>query len=564
MAAIFKSNKSLKSIALIAQQNPKAVTLVCLCLLLSSLLDALGISAIFPLITILLETHTNLPESRLTDFINSLSAFGPYFLAIFIIASFILKSLAMNVATSIIANNVATFSHKLRVSFVQAMLQARIHFILSRSLGENLSVLSNDSIRAASAYIFAARVLSGIFQVLLYFLYALWLSVEGTAISLLTMAALLILIKKTMNRTKRAGAETTRHIHEISRNMGETLRAAKEAKATAREDYFSSYIIEGSKKLRDAHAINIVVGQTLRNIQDPVTVTSALICLFVFKQGLGMEPGYIIFILAVYYRLMNALNLLLSDYQKFVSQETALWTIQDIIHAAEEARENPKQGGIAPSRVPQPIAFENVSMAYGDKKIFTNVSFTVPAQKLCVFKGESGRGKTTCADIICGLIEPTGGEIRVGQDLLRDIDTYQWRRHIGYVDQFPFLFRGSIRDNILLDAQDTPQEKLDECLRLCHLDKFVLSLPEGVDAQLHEGGSNISGGQRQRIAIARSVIRNPSYLILDEPTSALDQESADIVFKTLVELSATISVIVISHSEAANKYAHKIINFDVF
>ena len=562
--SIFKNNKSLESIAVITRENPKAVTAVCLCLFLSSLLDAVGISAIFPLITIILETHTSLPESRLTDLINSLSQFGPYFLAGFIVAAFILKSFVMGIAMSIIADNVAMFSHKLRISFIQSMLRARIHFIMSRSLGESLSVLSNDSIRAASAYIFAARVLSGIFQVTLYFCYALWLSVEGTVISICTMLVLLLLIRKTMDRTKKAGAETTRHIHEISKNMGETLRAAKEAKATAREDYLSSYIIEGSEELRKAHSINVVVGQTLRNIQDPVTVTSALVCLFFFKQVLHLEPGYIIFILAVYYRLMNALNLLLADYQKFVGQETALWKINETIEAAAQAEEKQKTGGVLPSSAPEPIAFKNVSMSYGDKSVFSGISFTIPACKLTVLKGESGRGKTTSADIICGLVEPTSGEVRVGKNPLKDIDTYQWRRNIGYVDQFPFLFNGSIRDNILLDMKDVPQEKIEECLRLCHLEKFIAGLPEGLDTKLHEGGSNISGGQRQRIAIARSVIRNPSYLILDEPTSALDQDSTETIFKTLTELSGNMTVIVISHSELAGKYAHEVIDFDAF
>lgn len=556
--------KSLKSISLIVQENPKAVSAVCLCLLLSSLVEAIGVAAIFPLISIILETGSSLPASGFTDFINKIAENGPYFLAAFVVCSFILKSVMLGVATRIIASNVASFSHRLRVSFVESMLNARVQFIFSRSLGQSLSVLTNDSITAAAAYTSAARVLSGFFQALIYFIYAIWLSTEATFLSVLTMGVLVVVVKATMDRARKAGFKTTEYIHEISKNMGEALRGAKEAKATARESYLASYIFEGSDQLRRAHAANLIVGQTLRNIQDPITVASALICLLLFRQVVDLEPGYIMFILAVYYRLMTSVNLMMADYQKFVGQEAALWSIKDGIRAAEDEREKLQSGGIVPTKTPQPINFKNISVNYGEKQVFSNISFTVPPAKLTAFKGESGKGKTTCVDIICGLVRPSVGEVLVGSDKLEDLDMRLWRNNIGYVDQFPFLFKGSVRDNIVLDTKGVTDKRVHEILKLCHLTKFVSGLADGLNHQLHEGGSNISGGQRQRIAIARSLIRDPAYLILDEPTSALDQESAETVFRTLTALSEYISVIVISHSAEAEKYADTIIDFDVF
>lgn len=152
----------------------------------------------------------------------------------------------------------------------------------------------------------------------------------------------------------------------------------------------------------------------------------------------------------------------------------------------------------------------------------------------------------------------------IGDTPLSDINTHLWRQKIGYVDQFPFLFKGSIRDNILLGNKTISDTQLREALHLCHIDKFVDAQPEGLDFQIHEGGTNISGGQRQRLAIARSVIRKPHYLIMDEPTSALDQESTDAIFQTLKDLSRTMSVIMISHSEAAEAFADHIVDFDKF
>ncbi len=557
-------NKSIKSIILLARRYPAAMGMVCFCLLISSILEALGISAIFPLITIILDTGSALPAGHIADFINKLATLGPYVLSGIVVAAFILKSLILSVAFTLIARNVSGFSHDLRISFIDAILKSRIHFILSKSLGENLSVLSNDSIRAATAYISAARVMAGTLQVSIYLAYALWLSAEATFLSILTAGILLITVKSTLSRSRKAGVKTTQHIHEITKNMGEALRGAKEAKATGREKYLEKYIVSGSDELRKAHEISIIVGQTLRNIQDPVTVASALVCLLIFKEYLAMEPGYIMFILVVYYRLMSSVNTMLADYQKFLGQEAGLISIQNGIEAARGNAERLQRKGKKPNKGAQDIEFKNVTFSYGKKQVLNGISFKVPAKELTMFKGESGRGKTTCIDMICDLIAPDSGTVIVGKDDLRKLNTALWRNNIGYVDQFPFLFNGTIRDNIILDGKNISEADIQKCLKLCHLDRFVDGLPEGLNFQLYEGGANISGGQRQRIAIARSVIRKPAYLILDEPTSALDQESAKTVLETLKNLSKTMSVIMISHSPTAQKYADKIIDFDKF
>jgi ATP-binding cassette subfamily C protein len=559
-----KQPGSLKAIALLARENPAGVAAISACLFLCSIMEALGISAIFPLISGVLNTGATLPDSRLADFVNALSARGPYFLAGFIIGSFIIKSLLLSAVMNIVARNVAEFSHKMRLSFTRAMMNARIHFILSKSLGENLSILSNASVNAGSAYISAARVLSGVFNVLLYLAYALWLSTEATLISVLTMGVLVVLVRSTMNRARKAGQKTMQYIHEISRNMGEALRGVKAAKATGNEAHLAAYIYEDSEKLRQAHTANITVAQTLRNIQEPVTITSAIVCLLLFKEGIKLEPGYILFILAVYYRLMGSTNLMLADYQKFLGQENALWSIRQGIEEAEGQKENLETGGLSPPEKTADITYEDISMSFGEKRIFKDLEFTVPARKLTIFQGESGRGKTTAVDMMCGLVDPTEGVIKIAGTPLPHIDKRLWRQKIGYVDQFPFLFQGSVRDNILLDRNDIPDERVKECLSLCHLDKFIEGNADGLDYHLNEGGTNISGGQRQRIAIARAIISAPDYLVLDEPTSALDRESTDVIFRTLKELSASMSVIVITHSHAAEKYADHIIDFDEF
>ncbi len=557
-----KINSSIKLIASVAKENPNAVFAVCLCLILSSLLEAVGIASIFPIIAIVLETNTEMPDSTLANMITYMKSWGVYYLSAVVIVSFILKSILMHLMYNIIASNVSEFSHSLRSEFINAILSGDINYVQSKSLGESLSVLTNDSVRAAAAYISAARVLSGIFQVILYVAYALWLSLTATFISFLTMIVLVILVKNTMKKTRVAGAQTTELVHQISRNMGETIRGIKAAKATSKEKYLSRLINQGSRDLQGAHAVAIAVGQVLRNIQDPVLIASALFCLILFKDVLTLEPDYILFIMAVYYRLMTSLNLVQADYQKFIGQEKSLSTIQNNIEFAKKHAEKIQDNGMKAPENTENITFNNVGLSYDNKKILDNISFKIPKHKLSLLRGESGKGKTTTIDMICTLIRPDSGEIKVGDTPLWEINTQSWRKNLGYVDQFPFLFKASIKENIILDSADIPQEDIHQAIERSHLKKFIEEHENGLEFALNEGGSNISGGQRQRIAIARAIIRKPNYLILDEPTSALDSESEDIIFKTLQELSKTMTVIVVSHSKELEKYADNVVNFN--
>ena len=559
-----KDSETMKLIKLLLEENPKAVLAVCMCLLISSILEGVGISSIFPIITIILEIDAELPDSKLTEIVIHMKSWGVYALSTIVVLCFVLKSCVMHVIYVIISSNIAGFSHNLRKEFVHSMLNGKIDYIQSKSLGESLSVLTNDSIRAAAAYISATRVLAGVFQVILYVCFALWLSITATVASFLTMVVLVLLVKGTMRKTRLAGAETTQFIHKISQNMGEAMRGIKAAKATANEKYLNKLIIEGSDDLRRAHATNIVVGQVLRNIQDPVLIASALFCLVLFKDYLSLEPGYILFIMAVYYRLMTSLNLVQSDYQKFLGQEKSLWKIKSNILTAQNQIELTKKDGVVAQNKPEKIFFDQVSIAFDEKKVLNSVSFNIAPNKLTLLRGESGKGKTTTIDMICSLVQPDTGEIRVGHTPLNEINTESWRKTLGYVDQFPFLFKASIKDNIVLNCDDVSEEDIRRVIKLCHLKKFIESQEYGLDFVLNEGGSNISGGQRQRIAIARAVVRKPCYLILDEPTSALDHESEEVIFQTLKELSNTMSVIVVSHSKDLEKYADDVINFDRF
>ena len=170
--------------------------------------------------------------------------------------------------------------------------------------------------------------------------------------------------------------------------------------------------------------------------------------------------------------------------------------------------------------------------------------------KLNSFIGPSGAGKTTLVDLLCGLHQPSGGQILIDGIPLDELDIQHWRQQIGYVTQENSLLNSSIKDNVTLGDPSYSSDEVTTALAKSKALDFVAKLPLGIETLVGENGAQLSGGQRQRILIARALVHSPRLLILDEATSALDSETELALSQIFKELSREITVISISHRPA--------------
>jgi ATP-binding cassette subfamily B protein len=161
--------------------------------------------------------------------------------------------------------------------------------------------------------------------------------------------------------------------------------------------------------------------------------------------------------------------------------------------------------------------------------------------------GESGSGKSTLLKLLMGFYAPTEGQVLIDGLDLRDFDLASLRAGVGLVSQEPFLFNGSVRDNIALGRPDATLEEVIEAARVAGLADFVAALPQRWDTQLGERGANLSGGQRQRLAIARAILRRPEVLIFDEATSHLDTATERAVQESLRTALTGKTVLLVAH-----------------
>lgn len=208
------------------------------------------------------------------------------------------------------------------------------------------------------------------------------------------------------------------------------------------------------------------------------------------------------------------------------------------------------------------LAFRDVSYRYPgtEADVLRHVTFTIPPRRLTVLVGHSGAGKSTAADLLLGLLQPTAGTIEA--DGTRIDASSRWRSTVGYVPQHIFLFDDTVAANVRFGAvAQTPDPRLTSALERAQAAGFVSTLADGMDTRVGERGGLLSGGQRQRVGIARALYREPALLILDEATSALDATTERDVLRTLVDLSSETTVVMVAHRLSTILAAHHVVVF---
>ena len=211
------------------------------------------------------------------------------------------------------------------------------------------------------------------------------------------------------------------------------------------------------------------------------------------------------------------------------------------------------------------IRVENVTLTYPSKSTpaITNVSLTIPSGKSVAFVGPSGAGKTTIIDILLGVLLPDDGSVQIS-GLPPQLAVAKWPGAVSYVPQDVVIAAGSIRENVALGypLSEATDELVMSALRVAHLERFVTSLPEGIDTQVGERGTKISGGQRQRLGIARAMFTRPHLLVLDEATSSLDGETEAGISEAIHALRGSTTVVMIAHRLSTVRNADIVVYMD--
>jgi ATP-binding cassette subfamily B protein len=350
---------------------------------------------------------------------------------------------------------------------------------------------------------------------------------------------------------------------EVTNVLADTIPGIRVVKAFAQEK-------REAERFREANRHNLLVNDRLNKIWSLFTPTVSLLTeiglLVVWAFGIwqvsrneitvGVLTAFLAYISRFYTRL-DSMSRIVSVTQKAAAGAKRIFDILDHVSSVPEPA-NP----VHLAQVSGKIEIRDVGFRYGNRAIIRGVDLAIAPGEMIGLVGHSGSGKSTLVNLICRFYDVSEGSIRIEGVDIRSLAVSDYRSNIGLVLQEPFLFFGTIAENIAYGKPGATREEIVAAARAAHAHEFILRLPQGYDSLVGERGQSLSGGERQRISIARALLIDPRILILDEATSSVDSTTEKEIQKALDNLVQGRTTIAIAHRLSTLRRANRLVVMD--
>lgn len=413
----------------------------------------------------------------------------------------------------------------------------------SGTIQNNMTTEANRLLQASSLYM---TIIQNIAMLLIY-LFLAFIADWKFAILVAAGGSLSNFIYKYLNKLTTTQA---RKLSSLGRNFQsyliQCLTNFKYLKAT---NYFEKYNERLKQEILDSEDTQYKIGKISAisdNLREPLIIIIISIVLVIQLNFLKGEMDTMMAALLLFYRSLSHLANFQGLWNKFLTNVPARESIDTILSEFKTTSE--KNGSISNFKFSD-IKINNLNFAYGEQYVLKDINIHIENKKSIALIGESGAGKTTLANIICGLIQTNNSNFIVGDYKLEDLDIQSYRNKVGYVTQEPVVFDDTLFNNISFFLPKTKEnlDKFWKAIEMASLKDFVAKFPEKEDVQLGNNGILISGGQKQRISIARELYKDINLMILDEATSALDSETEKLIKDQIDSMHGKFTMVVIAH-----------------
>ena len=350
---------------------------------------------------------------------------------------------------------------------------------------------------------------------------------------------------------------------EVTNVLTDTIPGIRVVKAFAQED-------REAQRFIDANKHNLTVNDRLNRVwsvfSPTVTLMTEIGLLIVWGFGIwlvskdqitvGVLTAFLAYIGRFYTRL-DSMSRIVSSTQKAASGAKRIFEILDHVSSVPEP-----QNPVAMHKVEGRITLTDASFRYGNRAVIKHLNLDIKPGEMIGLVGHSGSGKSTLVNLMCRFYDLSEGSIALDGVDIKQLKVADYRRQIGLVLQEPFLFFGTIADNIAYGMPEATRDQIVAAARAAHAHEFILRMPQGYDSLVGERGQGLSGGERQRISIARALLIDPRILILDEATSAVDTETEKEIQNALDNLVRGRTTIAIAHRLSTLRKADRLVVMD--
>ncbi len=360
------------------------------------------------------------------------------------------------------------------------------------------------------------------------------------------------ILRRGFARGIRAWAEMTSVLADAIPGIRVVKAFAQERREIGRFKDANDYVLRANDRVNDVWSFFKPMVILLTDFGLLIIWGFAVWLIFHNKITVGVLMAFVAYISRFYARLESMILMVSATQRAAASSKRIFEIIDERPHIVESA--NP----VVPGRLKGKIEINNVGFSYGKRDVLQNVSLTIRPGEMIGFVGPSGSGKTTLVNLVCRFYDVCDGTISVDDIDIRDLSIAGYRENIGIVLQEPFLFYGTIAENIAYGRPDAGWTEIIDAARAACAHDFIIRLPDAYDTLVGERGQLLSGGERQRISIARAILINPSILILDEATSSVDVETEKEIQQALGNLIEGRTTVAVAHRLSTLKRADRI------
>jgi ATP-binding cassette, subfamily B, bacterial len=449
----------------------------------------------------------------------------------------------------------------LRSTAYEHLLRLSLEYFGGRRTGDLMTRIGSETDRLCiflSVHFldFATDVLMIVMTAVILFSIDPWLACA----TLLPLPFIGWLIQNVRDRLRNGFEKIDRVWSELTNVLADTIPGIRVVKAFAQEKREAS-------RFRSANKHNLAVNDKVNFLwslfSPTVTLVTEVGLLVVWAFGIwqvanhqvtvGVLTAFLAYSSRFYARL-DSMSRIVSHTQKAIAGTKRIFEILDHVSSVPEPV-NPKPMPKIEGR----IQIDDIGFRYGNRAVIKGLSLDIAPGEMIGLVGQSGSGKSTMVNLICRFYDVSEGAIRIDGTDIRDLRVSDYRQHIGLVLQEPFLFFGTIADNIAYGKPQASRSEIVAAARAAHAHEFILRLPQGYDSLVGERGQALSGGERQRISIARALLIDPRILIMDEATSSVDTETEQEIQKALDNLVRGRTTIAIAHRLSTLRRADRLV-----
>lgn len=442
------------------------------------------------------------------------------------------------------------------------LLALPLGFHLGRRRGDVYTRVANDLSQAHGALILVfGDVAESISTVVLGLALMIFVSWKLSLLALAVAPIIFVVVSLFGRRIRASARRRQQQFAEVTQRLLEILAGIKVIKAFRAEGAeHAAYRADTAKLFRRTMKVvkNRLLARSLVDLLNQVMIYGAIVFGILVMGLWRISIGEVFAFLLISNHSFRPVRKLARAWGDLMDAQASAVRFFEVMDTPVDLRDAPDAVAIGPLR--GDVVLRDVWFSYGEGPVLRGISFEARAGEVVAIVGRTGAGKTTLSDLLLRFYDPERGQVLVDGVDLRRITRDSYLAQIAVVTQEPFLFDGTIRDNLRYGRLDATDDEVLAAARAAHVDEFVHELPRGYDTEVGPSGVRLSGGQRQRITIGRAILRDPAILIFDEATSSLDSKSEKYVQEAVEALlGGRRTVFVIAHRLSTVRRADRIL-----